>query len=297
MTSLNNFRSAVILYALVCDGGADPGSVAAFASSAEPYDNQTVYEIYWRVNLGDSVVETVKGQPTELFGIRGMIEAAMDESEGRETETNGFSFDEIKKGAQAGTAYKPSGGPPVVTYAIAAANVIVMIFMYLGGYPDDPAAAARFGAIVPELILYENQYYRLFTAMFVHFGAMHLLMNMMGLMIFGIRVERYYGRLRYICVYIISGLAGSLFSLFFTRGYAAGASGAVYGLTGAVLAYTLISKRPMDALTSYTMIIFAGIGFAMGFSAPGVDNFGHIGGWLAGALAGAALTKGIKNKD
>jgi membrane associated rhomboid family serine protease len=127
--------------------------------------------------------------------------------------------------------------------------------------------------------------------MFVHFGALHLLMNLTGLMIFGIRVERYLGRVKFLAIYIFSGLAASLFSLLFTRGYAAGASGAVYGLTGAILAYTLVSKRPMDALTSYTMLIFAGIGLAMGFASPGIDNFGHIGGWLAGLLAGLIFTK------
>jgi rhomboid protease GluP len=126
--------------------------------------------------------------------------------------------------------------------------------------------------------------------MFVHFGLRHFLMNTVGLLIFGIRVERYLGPVYFALIYFMSGLCGAVASLFFTQGYSAGASGAIYGLVGAAFAFTRVSKQSMDQITNYIMVIYILIGVAMGFATPHIDNAGHIGGLAAGVVLGALAT-------
>jgi rhomboid protease GluP len=162
--------------------------------------------------------------------------------------------------------------------------------MYLNGYPSDNTAALRLGAIVPDII-YTGEYWRLFTAMFVHFGFIHFLANMGGLMIIGLRVEKRLGHIPVLIIYLLGGLAASLCSLFFTRGYAAGASGAVFALDGAALAYTFLTKKPIEELTNQVMFMYILVGIAMGFGMAGIDNAAHVGGLLTGLALGAVITK------
>jgi rhomboid protease GluP len=162
--------------------------------------------------------------------------------------------------------------------------------MYLDGYADSSWTAVRFGAIVPELV-FAGEYWRLFTYMFVHFGFIHLLANTGGLLIIGLRVEKCFGHVAFLAVYLIGGLAASLCSLFFTQGFAAGASGAIFALDGAAFAYTRIAKRPIDELTDQVMLMYIIVGIAMGFGMGGVDNAAHVGGLVAGLLLGALITK------
>ena len=113
--------------------------------------------------------------------------------------------------------------------------------MFFAGFSDDfITVAMNFGAIVPELVWELGDFHRLFTSMFIHFGITHLIMNGFGLFIFGTSLEIYYGRNTYLLIYFISGLMGSVASLFLTAPYvvSAGASGAIYGLLGAAFAYT-----------------------------------------------------------
>lgn len=175
---------------------------------------------------------------------------------------------------------------PLCTIILIATNVLVMILMYQQGFAQMPdLVAAQFGAIIPSLV-WEGEYYRLLTAMFVHFGWSHLFFNMVGMLIFGTRVERYYGKVPFLAVYFISGLTASVASLLFTRGFSAGASGAVYGLLGAAFVYTRFTKRSMDIINNQVVLIYILIGLILGFAMPNIDYFGHIGGLIAGLIIG-----------
>jgi rhomboid protease GluP len=143
--------------------------------------------------------------------------------------------------------------------------------------------------------VFAGEYWRLFTYMFVHFGFIHLLANVGGLLIIGLRVEKCMGHAAFLIIYILGGLAASLCSLFFTQGFAAGASGAIFALDGAAFAYTRVAKRPMEELTNQMMLMYIIVGLAMGFGMGGVDNAAHLGGLIAGLALGALITK-IKYK-
>lgn len=132
----------------------------------------------------------------------------------------------------------------------------------------------------------QGQYYRLLTAMFLHFGVFHLAFNLYALYLVGPTLERAVGRLRFAAVYLLSGLTGSAFSyaLGTTDKIAAGASGAVFGLFAAF--WVLERRRGRDA-SGITALI--GINLVIGFVVPHIDWLGHVGGLVGGALVTASL--------
>lgn len=176
-----------------------------------------------------------------------------------------------------------------VTQAVIAVNVVVLLLMYATGKPTDSGTLVRFGALISPLP--KHEWWRMITAMFVHIGILHLVFNVWALMLFGPALEQRYGRARFTVVYLVSGIEGSAFSLAFTHApLAAGASGAVFGILGAWLAF-FVRHRNVPALRGQlrSVLFLIGINLFFGAATRGVDNFAHLGGLLAGFAAGAAL--------
>ena len=137
-----------------------------------------------------------------------------------------------------------------------------------------------------------GEYWRLLTATFLHIGLLHLLFNSWALYMFGPLIERYYGPLRFLVIYFIAGLGGSIASFAFSPGDSAGASGAIFGLISALAVYFWQHRRLTGAqgrtqLINAAFLIVLNLG--LGVSVLRVDNWGHLGGLIAGAIAGLAL--------
>lgn len=180
---------------------------------------------------------------------------------------------------------------PLWTPVLLAINVLVWLTMSLLGGTENPAVLVLFGAKYNPLIA-AGQYWRLITANFIHIGLMHLLFNTYALFSFGTAVERRFGRSRFLVLYLLSGLTGSVLSFLGNRALAAGASGAIFGLLGATIVYFATYRQEFGQggrrqLTN--LLLVAGYNLAWGFIAPGIDNLGHIGGLLAGLALGWAL--------
>jgi len=250
---------------------------------AKEYDGSPCFSVFWHLDLFTGQISTPKGQPAKMFGINELVFAAWGEM--GKVDAVEDSFTSVERNAIR-FAPKPKYRYAFLTFGIMLINAVVLGLMYLDGFPNDFLVPMRFGAIVPELVHYRGEWYRLFTAMFVHFGLAHFAANSFGLLIFGTRVERYFGRICFVAIYLIAGLVGSLASLYLSQAYAAGASGAIYGLVGALFAYTRIHKRTIENLNWYVMFLYIGIGLAMGFATPGIDNFAHLGGLVGGIVVG-----------
>ena len=133
--------------------------------------------------------------------------------------------------------------------------------------------------------MFENgDYFRLITDMFVHIGFAHIAANSLSLYILGTRSEKYFGGLLFLLIYVLSGVGASLASIMFTDNLSAGASGAIFGIMGAMLIYSIMSKKSMGDFSAYFMVIFSLISVCAGFFMNGVDNAGHIGGFITGIL-------------
>ncbi|MFB7662737.1 rhomboid family intramembrane serine protease [Kitasatospora sp. NPDC056138] len=131
-----------------------------------------------------------------------------------------------------------------------------------------------------------DQWYRLVTAAFVHTGLLHLVMNMVSLWVIGPNLERMLGRLRFVGLYAVSGLAGNAFAYLVSgdRLYSMGASGAIFGLLGATAVLFRVTRTPLAPLMA--LLVF---NLVITFSVPYIDWRAHVGGLVAGAVTGVGL--------
>jgi membrane associated rhomboid family serine protease len=159
----------------------------------------------------------------------------------------------------------------------------------MGGLSADQQVLRAFGGKVNDLISQQHQYWRLVTSMFIHIGFLHFLMNNYALWIIGQEIERLYGSARFVTLYLLTGVVGSLASYTFNPGaLSAGASGAIFGLFGvmATFAFRFRKELPARLATDIRRRILPviGINLIFGFSVQIVDNAAHIGGLLAGVV-------------
>src|SRR5207249_1033007 len=176
------------------------------------------------------------------------------------------------------------------TQALIAANVAVFIAMLATGHPTAGNILYRFGAMPAPLL--RSQWWRLITAMFVHIGPVHLLFNMWALMLFGPAIEERYGRLRFLALYLVAGFVGSAVSLAFSHGVglSAGASGGVFGVLGAWIAFFVRHRSARGARDQLRALFFlVGINLFIGVSIGHIDNYAHLGGLAGGFIAATAL--------
>jgi rhomboid protease GluP len=183
-----------------------------------------------------------------------------------------------------------------VTPAIVTINVAVFIAMCVGGagfFDSDGTVAVRWGSNFGPLTM-GGEWWRLFTAMFIHFGVIHLLLNMWALYQTGRTVERLFGSVRFTMLYVFAGLAGSIASLLWNPEVnSAGASGAIFGVFGGMLAFVLNPRNgvPKSVAAEHrnSTLLFAGYSLFYGFAHAGIDNAAHIGGLLGGLGMGFLL--------
>lgn len=183
---------------------------------------------------------------------------------------------------------------PIFTYIFLGVIIVLYLLVELAGGSTQEEVLIRFGSNYGWRILLEGEIWRLFTSMFLHRGHLHLIFNAFALFAFGVEMERLYGPDRYLVVYILAGLYGSLASFAF-RGpvvSSVGASGAIFGIIGMNLAFFLLHREALGQLgrdrMRSTLIIIA-INLIFGFTVPGIDNMAHLGGLLAGFALGYGL--------
>jgi len=146
-------------------------------------------------------------------------------------------------------------------------------------------------------IIYYHQFYRLFTGMFLHANIFHLAMNMYALYVIGHQLEGFLGKVKYTIVYLLSGLMGSFLSVALHNAHfdAVGASGAIFGLLGALLYFGYHYRVYLGEVLKTQIIPLIVINLIIGFTFSGIDNFAHIGGLIGGVLVTMAV--GIKHKS
>ncbi|MDP2788287.1 MAG: rhomboid family intramembrane serine protease [Pseudomonadota bacterium] len=186
-----------------------------------------------------------------------------------------------------------------VTQILIAANLLIFVLMlgYGAGLLHTSNSVqltwgANFGPATKD-----GEWWRLGSALFLHFGLLHLAMNMLSLWDGGRLVERMYGSGRFLLIYFCSGLSGNLLSLIAQgdQAVSGGASGAIFGVYGALMVF-LWRERSRLHPSEFKRLFWGAIGFsivtiALGLQVTGIDNAAHIGGLLAGILAGAALPR------
>ena len=151
-----------------------------------------------------------------------------------------------------------------------------------------------FGANIKEAVV-AGEIYRLITSTFLHASLLHLLFNMYALYIIGNQLESYIGKIKFLIVYLVSAISGSLMSCVFTTGISVGASGAIFGLLGSLLYFGYHYRLYLGSVLKSQIIPLILINLIFGFMDPRIDNASHIGGLIGGYLTTMAL--GIKGKS
>lgn len=182
----------------------------------------------------------------------------------------------------------------VVNLTIVAANIIMFIALSLIGDTEDPVFMIRHGANYTTAVLEGGHYYRLVTCMFLHFGAEHLVYNMLVLIFMGDVLEKEAGKMKYLLIYFIGGIAGNVLSIWsdWRVGKAtvsAGASGAIFAIVGALLWIVLRNHGRLEDYSGKRLFLMAGLSVAEGLTIRGVDNWAHIGGMATGFLLAMIL--------
>ena len=181
-----------------------------------------------------------------------------------------------------------------VTIALVVANVITYLVLEWLGDTTNGFFMAEHGAMYPDFIRINHEWWRIITAGFLHFGAVHLVNNMVILYCMGSRLERVTGHLKYFLIYLVSLIGAGLLSygmMLRTGDYAvsAGASGAIFGVIGGFLWIVILHRGRFEQITTRGIMMMIVLTIYYGFSSAGIDNWGHIGGLLAGFSATVIL--------
>jgi rhomboid protease GluP len=168
-------------------------------------------------------------------------------------------------------------------------NIFIFLVIEITGSTNDTEYMLRWGALYWPSVIELHQYYRTFTHMFLHFGIQHLLNNMIVLGVIGDNLERLVGKGKYLFIYLSAGILAGLASMVYnmvqdTIAVSAGASGAIFGVVGAMLYIVAVNRGRVEDISTKQLGLFALLSLYSGFTNQGVDNTAHIGGFLAGII-------------
>ena len=199
--------------------------------------------------------------------------------------TNDINSKTAKENRKYEEVFKPK--KIVVTYVLIALCTLIYILQIL--FPSLTTLGAVNGSLVRS-----GQVYRLVTGMFMHGSIWHLLCNMYSLYVIGCATENYFGKKKFLLIYFVSGIIGSMFSCIFNTSWSLGASGAIFGLMGALCYFGYYYRLYMGKALYSEIIPVIVLNLALSLVVSNIDFYAHIGGLIGGVFITMGL--GIKNK-
>jgi membrane associated rhomboid family serine protease len=195
--------------------------------------------------------------------------------------------------------------PRFVTNILIAINVaIYLVFAILGKNFLDDTQAPYFDQFVQapqSFIIQTGEYWRIFTAMFLHLSILHIALNMLSLFFIGTAVEVFFGKWRYLAIYLLSGIVGGFITFFIDPNVAAaGASGAIFGVFGALGVFYLVNRRSLGMYGNGAImnwLFWLGLNLVWGFSDSSIGILDHIGGLVAGIVIAFLLMPRVRPRQ
>jgi rhomboid protease GluP len=185
-----------------------------------------------------------------------------------------------------------------ITYTLILINIVVFILPLFGGVNIVNISSEELynlGAIFGPSVVLDKEIWRIFVSMFLHGGAEHIVMNMISLFLVGRSVEMIFSKSAYLGIYLMSGLLGGLFSIYFHPvTVAIGASGAIFGIFGAMVGFVLVNRQRMQQqfmafIRSIGLVLL--LNLVIGLAIPSIDLSAHIAGLTVGFIGGMAVGK------
>jgi Uncharacterized membrane protein (homolog of Drosophila rhomboid) len=175
---------------------------------------------------------------------------------------------------------------PYATYIILAVTTLIYLLQVGLPYLLNADVVTALG-VKDDVLIRAGQIWRLITPVFLHASILHIAFNMYALFIFGRGIEARYGHARFVLLYFLSGYAGNVMSFLLTASPSLGASTAIFGLISAEGVFIFQNRKLLGNRVNRSLmnlVYIAGINLLIGYSVPGVDNWGHIGGLLGGLI-------------
>ena len=196
----------------------------------------------------------------------------------------------------------PRRRPAYINGVLIAVNILYFFWLEFHGSTENAAFMVEHGAMYVPLVVREGEYYRLLTAVFMHFGISHLVNNMVILFVLGDNLERALGKVKYLVFYLICGVGANVFSMVVSiREYelavSAGASGAIFGVIGGLLYVVIRNRGRLEDLSTRQLALFVVCSLYFGFTSTGIDNAAHVGGLVLGFLLAAIFYRNPGRKE
>ena len=271
------------------------------------------------LNLGDNVsdrrdsiknidivkltkLDDIKNYQYILNEFPNILEIETDDKEGFELFiklTNDINQKNIDESKKADDVFGKK--TPYITYGLLIANTIIFLLtiFFSGSFIEfKPSLLYKLGGLVnyDSMPSYFDMY-RLVTSAFLHGGILHFIFNVYALYVIGPQLESFFGKIRYLIIYIGSAIVGNLMSMLFLGDgvVSVGASGAIFGLFGALLYFGYHYRVYLSGVIKSQIIPLIAVNLFIGFMVSGINNMAHIGGLIGGVLISMAV--GVKYKS
>ncbi|HKL80096.1 MAG TPA: rhomboid family intramembrane serine protease [Mobilitalea sp.] len=246
-------------------------------------------DAHWIIDLSERRLIIYENQPADFLGLRNEIELLLE----NENYTTSMIVDssEYNGDYSVRTREKSFKGGWITLFntAIIALNIIVFIIVHYSGIIGETDPLLTGGALNWQFIMEKGESYRIFTSMFLHSDFGHLMNNMIVLFFVGDNLERAAGKLKYIIIYFGSGIIAGLTSISYNmikddNVLSIGASGAIFGIVGAIAYIIAVNKGKLEDINARQIILFTLFSLYGGIMSVNTDNAAHIGGFLGGVL-------------
>lgn len=185
------------------------------------------------------------------------------------------------------------GKKAYVNGLLIALNVLFFLYLEITGSSEDAYFMYTKGAMFAPAVLEDGEYYRLLTAMFMHFGIRHIMNNMLVLFVIGDNLERALGHVKYLIFYLLCGIGSNGVSMMAhtadTMTVSAGASGAIFGVVGGLLYVVTANRGQLEDLNTRQLVIMIFFSLYLGYTSTGVDNIAHLSGLVIGFVLAIIL--------
>mgnify|MGYP001247226556 FL=1 len=266
----------------------------------------------WIIDTMDSKLILFENQNSSFLDIKTMIEDVLNPMENNyyqdrvdnrylnnnnKTNHNDWNKKNIKR-----RKHTKSHNFTICNTLVLLINIVVFLLLEKNGSTTNTEYMLDHGAMFWPLVIARKEYYRLFTYMFLHFGVRHLANNMIILAFIGDNLERATGKIRYLIIYLGSGVIAGAASMEYNmlqnnNVVAVGASGAIFGVVGSMLYIVIVNKGRLEDISTGQLILFAILSIYSGFSNQEIDNVAHIAGFISGMLIAALIYRKPKKRE
>ena len=260
-----------------------------FVTKKEMIPEENCYHAWWYLSEKRNLIEMEKSQPKNILHLKQMALESL-----QYTKQNSYSFYEIAVKAKQKSAFDLKSSNILLTWNLLCINCFIFFVCILLGMKQ--SSIMLFGA-EHQAIFDMHEYYRIITYAFIHTNVIHLIQNGIYLYFFGMRTELMYGKIDMTIIYFFAIIGSSILSVLCNDAVSVGASGAIFGLIGAVLVYSYKNGKKSIGMNYMTLLLLVALSLIVGVFQPNVDYFGHFGGFITGSLVAWILLKNTKQQQ